>query len=895
MNIQSLLFASLATPVALVAHAQDAPHTTENLAGAQEQLLAAAIAGDVSAINAALDAGALVNGFADAEYSPLILACLHGKLDAVKALLAAGADIALRLTPTRDALAAALFSGHAEIAHYLIEQGAPLVDNPQSTIELRPRGAVYLEYAAQNGMLEFVTLFLDSGVALEDAPCALLLANTSGHTDCVRLLLERGASANQVTQMQGFEFSQLALACYYGHAEIALLLLEAGADINSKVPGFSSAICLAVQCRHRDCALLLLEYARTHQLSLDLDSMDASGMNALLRACSQSDFALALEMIKAQANVNLCDGAGYSPLLYLAAGCDPMAYLACIELIRAGAELDHRNKRGESALIIATQQGNKFLVDLLLKLGANRDLEDGHACTALNYAWKQMRSEFVMRLSDPVLPTPSAEAKTELLHQATKSLRSTTAAHEVMLSLQEPLMQAIESNDATQLMDALSRGADINALSYRAVPAKDDVMTVVRGKTQHSDYAQPIKEGARTNILRVSPLSYACALNAAPMAKLLLERGAKANLLIGDRSSALAVACEYHHAEVVHVLMAGTPPHPLAPWHDTYVLLGLMKMGERESLNRLLQERWKWTFIPDTHYDLLPFVREGRLSDLKELVALGLDMERCEGASYLLYSALNENHLDVLRYLLEQGADPNQDPVLGVSLVQRACALLNAEALAILLQHGAVSTGSAEEYKVIVPAIKSMKADDALLQLARLEEKYPIASHPERAGTLLMVAIVMQERELILACLDAGVDLNARSDGGLSALNYAYLQQDVDTMEKLLNAGADVDLPVGGRMEGKGMTLLMVAANDGNLPMVQWLVEHGADIKAVDEYGDDARLYALGSGHGEVVDYLDKVTAQRKEAEPHWSEATGLTFHAKNRCASSRLIPCIFT
>lgn len=54
-----------------------------------------------------------------------------------------------------------------------------------------------------------------------------------------------------------------------------------------------------------------------------------------------------------------------------------------------------------------------------------------------------------------------------------------------------------------------------------------------------------------------------------------------------------------------------------------------------------------------------------------------------------------------------------------------------------------------------------------------------------------------------------------------------------------------------------GRTPLHWAASDGQIAMVQWLVEHGADPTAVDFNGQTPATVARRKGHDEVSRYLE--------------------------------------
>lgn len=56
----------------------------------------------------------------------------------------------------------------------------------------------------------------------------------------------------------------------------------------------------------------------------------------------------------------------------------------------------------------------------------------------------------------------------------------------------------------------------------------------------------------------------------------------------------------------------------------------------------------------------------------------------------------------------------------------------------------------------------------------------------------------------------------------------------------------------------KGLTPLMAAAKGGNLEIVRFLLERGADVNARNEYGKTALRLAALDHRDDVVDYLQQ-------------------------------------
>jgi glutaminase len=60
-----------------------------------------------------------------------------------------------------------------------------------------------------------------------------------------------------------------------------------------------------------------------------------------------------------------------------------------------------------------------------------------------------------------------------------------------------------------------------------------------------------------------------------------------------------------------------------------------------------------------------------------------------------------------------------------------------------------------------------------------------------------------------------------------------------------------------------GRTALGIAASEGHLQVVKYLVSHGANLKQKDIRNNDALADARREGHVEVVQYLEEVLARQ--------------------------------
>ena len=118
-------------------------------------------------------------------------------------------------------------------------------------------------------------------------------------------------------------------------------------------------------------------------------------------------------------------------------------------------------------------------------------------------------------------------------------------------------------------------------------------------------------------------------------------------------------------------------------------------------------------------------------------------------------------------------------------------------------------------------------------------------------GTTALMAA--KNPEVIKTLLNAGADVNAKSNGGATALMMVVWEnKNPEAIKMLLNAGADVN-----DKNNYGRTALMEAVMaEQNAEVIKMLLNAGADVKARDKQGMTALDYVL-SRNTEVVKVLE--------------------------------------
>ncbi len=154
-------------------------------------------------------------------WSPLHIAAYDDRVDYVRSMLDAGADIELP-GPNGRLLELAARFGTLEMVNLLLARGA----QPNTLDE---EGWAPLHYAAHDGNVELVKAMLDVGadpnVSSDSSPPPVWWAASEGHAEVVQLLWERGADVNELYR----RWTPLAASLRQGHTEVATLLRSLGA------------------------------------------------------------------------------------------------------------------------------------------------------------------------------------------------------------------------------------------------------------------------------------------------------------------------------------------------------------------------------------------------------------------------------------------------------------------------------------------------------------------------------------------------------------------------------------------------------------------------------------------------------------------------------------------
>jgi serine/threonine-protein phosphatase 6 regulatory ankyrin repeat subunit A/serine/threonine-protein phosphatase 6 regulatory ankyrin repeat subunit B len=238
------------------------------------------------------------------------------------------------------------------------------------------------------------------------------------------------------------------------------------------------------------------------------------------------------------------------------------------------------------------------------------------------------------------------------------------------------------------------------------------------------------------------------------------------------------------------------------------------------------------------------------------------DSEMVSDSIYFLPVTKQLPSLELVKYLVEHGADVNAKDEKNKTALHYATERGSLEFVKCLVEHGADVNAKDEKNKTALHYATERRDSEMV--------RYSIYFPP--------VTKQLPSLELVKYLVEHGADVNAKDEKNKTALHYATERRDsvyfspvtkqlpsLELVKYLVEHGADVNAK-----DEKNKTALHYAAERGSLENVKYLVEHGADINAKDEKNKTALHYATESRDSEMVSdsiYFLSVTKQLPSLE----------------------------
>jgi ankyrin repeat protein len=794
--------------------------------------------------------------------TPLYYSSLYGFYDLVEQLVmkdpqhvnAIGGDHGFPLV-------AALRGKHVRVAEFLLEHGAKI--NFQGPTPLH-EVIGWSDDASLDAMQFLLKHGADVNAREDDLSTPLHLAVSEGGFKAAQLLLENKANSDS-RNWAGKTPLHLVSSFNYrpdSGPRLAQLLLEYDADVNAEDEEYTTPLHFASGHHRLDIAQILLDHGAKADaknkklvtpLHLSLDTGDELSFHRRNGDVQPDLIGLVQLLLENGAEVDSHDENYRTALymvFYLHLGRRDIAEM----LLDWGAKVDATDKWGRTMLHQMSQYKDRVSsVQLLLELGADVNAQDNDHITPLHLASAGGKLEIARVLLDHGAKVNAESNRGETpLHRLSGDVWSKDSEHPRIARL------------------LLERGADVNA--------------------REKGHATPLHLASEEGSFDVAQILLACGadVNAKndrdqtplflllqhghiflDLVRLLVEYGADANTRNYENTTALHDACYHEGVEVVRVLLnhganveakdcqGQSPFHRLVRANRWTASNGLAV----QVAHLLLNNNADVNAEDEDHVTLLHLACTYKKLDLA-LVLMDhgaiVDVQNKQGRTPLhvlvrdSYVATNfKNIEDIARLLLERGANANardKDNATPLHLTSAGFALPLAP---VLLDCGANA---------------SAKDNLGRAPLHRLLTNSYFDSEEDCLGSVHLL-------------LRDGIDVNAETEGGATALHLAFDHHKLKIAKVLFDNGANPD--VKDNLGETPLNRLLKNTNfneDPHLDAVQLLLEHGANPNVQDNDGVTLLQLASRKGMPEVtrllLEYGAKDATENDQTPPHTAQVS---------------------
>ena len=544
--------------------------------------------------------------------------------------------------------------------------------------------------------------------------------------------------------------------------------------------------------------------------------------------------------------------------------------LALLEAVTAGhneavefllqletVNIDHTNEEGKTALMLACERGHEDIVHSLLSAGANVNLQDNNGWTALMRAVRHNRISIINMLlqADAWLKLPNGP--TEILMKACKS----GDIQRVKLLLKDKVdPNTINKDGKTALMLASERGHEDIVHSLLSAGANVFLQDNKR-------WAAPMAAIYNTSTID-KILMNACQRGDTEdklLVKLLLIDKVDPNTKNKEGLTALMLACERGHEDIVHSLLSAGANVNLQDINGWTALMRAIRHNHISIINMLLQANANPHMKTSNGSNALIIASvDGHYEVVRLLISIGVDYKYQQedgGNAFML--ACQNGHTQIVELLLKEQVDPNVQSKDGRNALMLACQNGHTQIVELLLK------------EQLDPNVKNKDGRNALIlacatghtqivELLLKEQVDPNVQDKDGVNAF-MAACLEGHTQIVELLLKEQVDPNFQNKDGVNAFMPACQDGHTQIVELLLKEQVDPNV-----QNKDGMNCFMLACQNGHTQIVELLLKEQVDPNVQNKDGFNAFMVACATGHTQIVELMLK-----KKVDPNVQSKDG--------------------
>ena len=607
-----------------------------------------------------------------------------------------------------------------------------------------------------------------------------------------------------------------------------------------------------------------------------IGDQNKNGYSILHIAARTGQTAVAEFALANGANINLPSNSKKTPLHYTA----QLNQLAMAKLlVEAKADFEAKDKKGRTALDLATGEAKRELANYLRGVGVTSKSDEAAAKSIFVAAEIGALDAIKKHLDAGVDVNSLNKHKQTALHFAASAGQLDAAA--VLLEAKADVAvadkyqktalhySARNGHKATTAL-LLEKGSAVNAkdgknktpLDYAIAKKRTEVIELLRAKS-----GKTTKE-----LLAADDIFAAAEVSDVESIKKLLAGGADVNAKNKGGYTALHLAAKRGQAAAAKALLEAKADIAAASKSGKTALHYVAYYNGNLDLSKALLDAGAAVNAKDgKNKTPLDYALSKKRTELAELLrSKGGKTTKELAAAENIFAAAEVGDLEAIKKHLEGGADVNAANKQDYTALHMAVRRGQKDAAALLLEKGANVNA---ERKGKTPLDFAGKNEEIA---ALLREKGGKTGKEIKAAGSIFSAAQSGLVDAVKTHLAAGVDVNGKNKGGYTALHLAAKKGHVEVAAALLEAKADIGL-----VSKSGKTALhYVAYYNGNLDLGKLLLDAGAPVNVLDKRRKTPLDYAVSRRNDALVELLLAKGARtgkelRAETDIHYAAANG--------------------
>ncbi|XP_064644080.1 ankyrin repeat domain-containing protein 50-like [Lineus longissimus] len=484
------------------------------------------------------------------------------------------------------------------------------------------------------------------------------------------------------------------------------------------------------------------------------------------------------------------------------------------------------------SLIIASIIGDKEVVDLLMKAGANIECKYNGGNTPIIIASINGHQEVVV-----------------ILIKAGANIEHTNDEGRTPIG-------CVSIKGHKEVVDLLIKaGANIEC-KYNGGNTPI-IIASINGHQEVVDLL--IKAGANiehTNDEGRTPIGCVSIKGHKEVVDLLIKAGANIECKDNGGCTPIIIASIRGHQEVVDLLIkAGADIECKENGGNTPIIIASI-LGQKEVVNLLIKAGANIECKDNGgNTPIIIASTNGHKEVVDLLIKAGADIEYKDncGNIPIIIASIN-GHQEVVDLLINAGANIECNNNGGNTPIIIASTNGHQEVVDLLIKAGAdieCKDNGGNTPIIIASANGHQEVVDLLIKAgADIEYKDNHGNIP------IIIASTNGHQEVVDLLIKAGADIECNNNSGSTPIIIASIKGHREVVDLLIKAGADIECK-----ENGGNTPIIIASILGHKEVVDLLIKAGADIECVDNGGNTPIAIALGEGHKDIVDLLIKADA----------------------------------